>query len=315
MQTFRISDALRCTLVNAPRGPNLVWPRGWFLDGGDLSPATLWKETLVQRHDRVTQVQWEGMRLGALASARVRAGRRVWEVDRLYLPSEGLPTGGGQSDLQPDDIPIRLLEHLIQAVGAQQAERVFLRLPSESQVVPLAQRAGLLPCFEETLLERPARRIRDDRAATKATVSRERVAQDKYPLFQLFSAATPQHVRAALGLTFDQWWDAQETQLGRQEERLTEQNGRLTGWLSIWSRHGVEAGEVMAHPEHPESLSALANLALARPNPMRWLVPDYQEMTKNLLMYHGFEEKAKYVVLIKTVAIREMTPDMAAVEA
>jgi hypothetical protein len=314
MQTFHITDALRCTLANAPKGPNLACPRESSAGWGVLRPATLWREALAQPRDRITLVSWDGMRPQGLVSARIRAGHRVWEVDRLYLADVQSPVNERPQYDQAEASPLQLLEHLIEAAGMRQAERVFLRLPSDSPVVTMAQRAGLFPYYEESLLVRPDRGVHHNGAATLDGL-RERLPEDDYPLFQLFSGATPQQARVALGLTFDQWRDAQETHHRSRCDWVTERNGRLTGWLSLWSWDGQETGEVLAHPDHPESLSALVHLAIARRGTTRWWVPGYQEMTKSLLLHQGFQEIARYFMLIKTMAVRALSHGMAPVEA
>ena len=314
MQTFHVSDALRCTLANAPKGPNLACPRDSSAGWGVLRPATLWREALAKRRDRITLVSWDGMRSQGLASARVRAGRRVWEVDRLYL-ADVRTTENQRPQYDPAEaVHLQLLEHLIEAAGTRQAERVFLRLPSDSPVVTLAQRTGLFPYYEESLLGRPDMGVHHNGAATLEGL-RERLPEDDYPLFQLFSGATPQQTRVALGLTFDQWRDAQETHRRSRGDWVTERNGRLTGWLSLWSCDGEETGEVLAHPDHPESLSALVHLAMARRGTIRWWVPGYQTMTMNFLLHQGFQETARYFILIKTMAVRALSHGMAPVEA
>jgi len=167
-QTFRISDALHCILLNAPKGPNLACPRGSFSIGSGravfLLPrnAKLWKETLTQRPDRVTLVWWNGIGLGGLVSAGSRAGSRVWEIDHLYLPtpySSRLARGedrgayhDGQGNYDQDASHLELLEHLVQATGQRCAERIFLRVPSNDPIIDLVRRAGFFPYFEETLL-------------------------------------------------------------------------------------------------------------------------------------------------------------------
>ena len=95
------------------------------------------------------------MRPQGLVSARVRSGRRVWEVDRLYLADIRSPINQRPQYDPAEAAPLELLEHLIEAAGTRQAERVFLRLPSDSPVVSVAQRTGLFPYYEESLLERP----------------------------------------------------------------------------------------------------------------------------------------------------------------
>ena len=314
MQTFHITDALRYTLANAPKGPNLACPQessgGW----GVLRPATLWREALAQRRDRITLVSWDGMRPRGLVSARVRTGHRVWEVDRLYLTDVRDPIDERPQNNPPEAALLQLLEHLIEEAGMRQAERVFLRLPTDSPVVALAQRTGLFPYYEESLLERPDRGIYNNGAATLEDL-RERLPEDDYPLFQLFSGVTPQRIRVALGLTFDQWQDAQEARHRSRCDWVTERNGRLTGWLSLWSSDGEETGVVLTHPDHPESLPALVQLAMARRGTTSWWVADYQEMTKRLLLHQGYQETTRYFMLIKTMAVRALSHGMAPVEA
>ena len=314
MQTFHISDALRCTLANAPKGPNLACPRESSAGWGVLRPATLWREALAKRRDRITLVSWEGLRSQGLVSARVRAGHRVWEVDRLHVEDVRSPLDERLHHDPAGAASLRMLEHLIEAAGTRHAERVFLRLPSDSPVVTLAQRTGLFPYFEESLLERPDKGVHDNGAATLEGL-RERLPEDDYPLFQLFSGTTPQQARVALGFTFDQWRDAQETHRRSRCDWVTERNGRLTGWLSLWSCDGEETGEVLAHPDHEESLSALVHLAMARRGTTRWLVPGYHKMSKSLLLHNGFQETARYFILIKTMAVRALSHGMAPVEA
>ena len=314
MQTFQISDALRCTLANAPRGPNFACPRESSAGWGVLRPATIWREAFAQPRDRITLVSWDGMRHQGLVSARVRAGRRVWEVDRLYLADIRSPVNERLHYYPAEAPPLQLLEHLIESAGMRQAERVFLRLPSDSPILTVAQRTGLFPYYEESLLERLDRGAHHNGAATPEGL-RERLPEDDYPLFQLFSATTPQKARVALGLTFDQWRDAQETHRRSRSDWVTVRNGRLTGWLRLWSCDGEETGEVLAHPDHAESLRALVHLAMARRGTTKWLVPGYQEMTKSLLLHQGFQETDRYFMLIKTMAVRALSHGMAPVEA
>ena len=144
MQTFHISDALRCTLANAPKGPNLACPRESSAGWGVLRPVTLWREALAQRRDRITLVSCEGMRPQGLVSARVRSGHRVWEVDRLYLADVRYPVDEWTQYDPAEAAPLQLLERLIEEAGTRQAERVFLRLPADSPVVTVARRTALV---------------------------------------------------------------------------------------------------------------------------------------------------------------------------
>ena len=122
-------------------------------------------------------------------------------------------------------------------------------------------------------------------------------------------------MRIALGLTFDQWKEARELRHQGYRERVAENNGRITGWLSLLARWRVTEGEVMVHPDHPDLLPALLDLALAHGGIHRWLVPDYQERVGDWLQDRSFRQAARYVVLVKTVTARALSPGMAPVEA
>ena len=316
METVRVTDAVRCLLQNVPKGPNLACPKGSLLSAKEPGHTTLWRETLARRRDRITIVSWDGLRLSGLVSARTRAGRRVWEVDRLYGPSlpNRVPTNGRPSNESPAPVFLALLEELVQAVGSRDCERVLVRLPWNSPIVDLVRRAGFFPYFEESLLEGRLRGSKPDGLAPTGPLQ-ERLPQDDYPLFQLFCAATPQPVRVGLGLTFDQWRDAQERQSQATREWVLQYEDRITGWLRLRTHQGVEEGIVMAHPDHPDSLQTIIQAALARNGLHKWLVPDYQEMERTLLLRRGFRETARYTALIKTLAAPVTRPGMAAVEA
>jgi hypothetical protein len=363
MQNLRISDALRCILLNSPKGSNLACSRGSLTSSRTREKATLWKQTLTQRRNRITLFWWNGLRLEGLASARTRGGQRVWEIDHLYLtaPDPGIQTNHKGQHTSADAISLEILEQLSQLAGWQSAERIFLRLPWDSPVIPLARRTGFFPNFQETLLERmggpassngtgpPGRmppsilrqaastgsgQAQDERGFPQdeqeppfvvglsnheqrvcAHALRDRLPQDDFPLFQLFSATTPATVRVALGLTSDQWRDAQEPAARKKQEWVTESNCRISGWLSLSFFQGAWQGRIMAHPDHPQLLPAMVNLALSHPGPQRWLVPDYQKAVQDQLLNHNFHEVARYTMLIKTVAVPVMCPGMAPVEA
>jgi hypothetical protein len=382
MQNFRISDALRCILLNTPKGSNLACSGDSFTNSRTREKAILWKQALTHRRNRITLVWWNGLQLGGLASARTRAGRRVWEIDYLYLPAPdpGPQTNHNGRHASGEAASLEILEQLGQLAGWQSAERIFLRLPWDNPVIPLARRTGFFPSFQETLLEGKGEAVSNNgagpperklpsilqQAASTSPISsrlstcgrnsgqaqdeqqlpqdkrelppnehevpfvvslsnhqqrvcphtfRHPLPKDDFALFQLFSATTPATARVALGLTFDQWRDAQELPARKKQEWVTESNCWITGWLSLSSAHGAWQGRVMAHPDHPQLLPAMVNLALSHPGPQRWLVPDYQKAVQDQLLEHNFQEVARYTMLIKTVAVPVMCPGMAPVEA
>ena len=137
VQSLRITDALRCTLLNAPRGPNLACPNPTMNTGRPrYNGASLWRNAVLQPRGRVALARWEGARLAGLASARTRSGHRAWELDGLYLPlvspslSNGSAAGAGEHchELSEGETEaLALLEETFRAVGERSGERVFLR--------------------------------------------------------------------------------------------------------------------------------------------------------------------------------------------
>ena len=135
---FRMGDALRCMLVNAPRGANLAAPTESIVRCRPLRNSAFWQQSLARNPNRVTVGDWNGMDLSSLASARVRGGIRAWEVDRLHLKAS--------------EQALDVLEQVVAAAGTCGAERVFLRVPQDSHVVDEARRAGFFAYYEEILL-------------------------------------------------------------------------------------------------------------------------------------------------------------------
>ena len=332
---FRIGDALRCALLNAPREPNLARPRSGSSGTGLPRPGgALWRNAVLQSRNRVALASWDGPRLRGLVSARTRSGHRAWEIDGLYLPgldltptpqgSNGLGHNGGKAvtfstggDLA-DGAGLELLEQLVAAAGSRYAERIFLRLPVDSPALALAQGSGFTSCYAERVWEgygRPAGNGNKPGAELWPKLPR-----DDYPLFQLFCASTPMKVRGALGPTFDQWRDAREPGRygqadGRTGEWVVEAQGKVTAWLGLTGRRDAVEVETMAHPGCPELLFRAMELALARPGRQRWPVPDYQEPAADELKRHGFRPVAEYILLVKMVAVPAWRYGMAAVEA
>ena len=315
IQPLRASDVLRCILLNIPRGPNLACPKQGLTHGSPPRNSTLWKETLVNQSDRITLAWWDGLQMRGLASARMRSGRRAWEIDRLYL-AQGLNSvsanGDGQHPVH-STVALELFERIGQEVGGLGAERVFLRLPAKSPIYVLAHRAGFYPYFEDILLERS--NSQPSRTPLTTTSNwRELLPEDHHGLFQLYCAATPQSVRTAAGLTFDQWRDAQES-LGKRTDWVAKNNGRVAGWLGLSELGGVTAVEALADPNDANMWEALVAWALTQEGFQRWLVRDYHEEVAKQLLRSQFHEVACYSVMIKTVAVPVGSRGMATVEA
>ena len=313
MRSLRISDAARCILMNVSKGPNLVCPKESICGDGAAGSPSLWTDALVHPRNRVSLVSWQGSRLSGIGSTRNRNGRRVWEVDHLYVPSE--TNGGGHSQRKPwDSAFLDLLEALVREVGTRLGERIVVRLPSSSPVVFQARRSGFFPCYEESLME-GAVKSKPNVEPTAPLGLSDRLPGDDYGLFQLFCAAVPHEVREKLGLTFDQWQDAREPSTRDQREWVLRHNDRITGWLCVGHFQGVRDFQVMAHPDFPALLPQLLDWALSHGGVQHWLVPDCQEPVRDYLLRNGLRESSRYTLLVKTIAAPVRKHVMAAVEA
>ena len=318
--SLRISDALRCIFLNGVNGPNVACPKEAMGRKASRENVNLCKQALAPSPDRITLGWWKGGNLGGLVSAHTRAGSRTWEVDRLYLHSLGLDRGSDRDadtnwpSLAPELDSLELFESLVYQAGCKSAERIFLRVPSGSPVASVAQRCGFFPSFEETLFEgnHIAAASSEDPPIPNL---RTRLMQDDYPLFQLFTAATPPSVRNAVGLTFDRWRDSQEGLPGNTRQWVVESDDRITAWLSLPGSHRRGPVQILVHPDHPWLASGLINLALNSAGAQCWLLPDYQDYLRHYLQYRGLQAVTNYTMLIKTVAVPVRATGVAAVEA
>jgi len=305
---FRTGDALRCVLVNAPGGANLAAPTESIVRCRPLRNSAFWRQSLARNPNRVTVGDWNGMDLSSLASARVRAGIRAWEVDRLHLKASAQA--------------LDLLEQVVAAAAARGAERVFLRVPQDSQMVDEARRAGFFPYYEEILLTgqewtglTPGVAKNADEHQTEESgnyTTEDKADPDIHGLFQLYCAATPQQVRVGVGMTFDQWRDSQEPPGPGRSEAVLKHEGKIVGWRLRQPFGNTAAGQVLAHPSFPDMMSHLIETSYKT---LHWLVPGFQENTMDLLARNGLQEAGRYTMLIKTVAVPVLNRGLSYVEA
>ena len=297
---FRMGDALRCMLVDAPGGTNLAAPTEAVVRCRPLRNSTFWRQSLARGSNRVTVGDWNGMSLSSLASARMRSGVRAWEVDRLHL--------------KESDQALDLLEQIVQRAGSRGAERVFLRVPCDSEIVDVARRAGFFPYYEEIHLtghewlpDAPVSGEAPDRFTTA-----DRRPVDQQGLFQLYCAATPQRVREGIGMTMDQWLDSQEPAQTRRDETVLKLDGKIVGWRMHEPFGKTATGQLTGHPDHPETVQRLVRMSCQTQN---WLLPDYQEHIAGLLDRQGLHEAGRYTMLIKTVTVPVRSREFSYVEA
>ena len=320
MQIRSLCDAVKCVLLSAPRSRNLAVTRDSFSHQRLPMPISLLRESLSPGKEHCTLVWWDGVRSRSLASARMRAGPRVWEIGRLYLPTLTLPyrhpapsRRGAQEGGEGEKDLIELLEGLTIYAGSMGAERVLLRVPFDSPVVQMAQRTGFFPYFSQSVL-RGSGSGGANRQANSLGL-RQKLPHEGYPLFQLYSASTPSSVRTGLGMTFDQWKDSMDGTGHGLREEVYESEGSVTAWLASDFGHCPVQKELMVHPAEVELLPALLDHSLATEGLQVWLVAEYQELLRKLLIHKGFREVGQYCMLIKSMAARAKSPSLDTVEA
>jgi hypothetical protein len=261
---------------------------------------------------RQTWISVRGSTLRGLISARRRSSNAAWEVDCLINAAD------------EESIWMSLLDRVSEEAGRGGAEKIFLRLAIDSGVVPIARRAGFVPCVVEdqyahegpVSAERPDGKAGQGRAGSTLPL-RRRSRADAYALFQLYNAAVPESVRRVEAATFAEWLAAQERHwLGRRSTQLVlERDGCLGAWIRTAADGDIGRFDILVHPRELRLLEPLLMAALARLSGqgiLLALVPEYQEPLARLLRRLGFERQDQYVVMAKRTAVLVKAPRLAA---
>ena len=236
-----------------------------------------------------------GKRVMGVASVRPRAGRRSWEVPALYVGSA-------------DRLAVsELLGQAAASAAAEGAERVFLRLTEDDEVISAARVGGFFPCMFETLYQVGSSGSINGKDPRLDAGFRMRPTEpgDDYRVFRLYNAATPAPVRSLVAMTFDQWQASREQRPGRHEQRVFEREDSVRGWLgtSLGSRVGTLSA--MVHPDDEVVLPDMVDLGLSTlsgAETVSCIVPEYQASLGRILEDRGFEPVEQFVTLVKTSA-------------
>ncbi len=237
--------------------------------------------------------------IAGVALAKPRAGGLAWDIQHLYA-CEGA-----------DQAAVDLLERAIAHAAAHGARRVFLALPSGGRGEHVARRAAferftctavyaLTPGFQ-------ARR-------TDLFEARPRLRSDDQPLFQLYSAAVPAPVRAAEGLTMEEWlglhvgrgrW--QPTVTGTRQQYVWELGTSIVGWMEVTFGQRSQLLQILVHPRYAESVDKLLRYALLQVSPKAPVyvaVRDYQGSVAAALEQLGFRSVSEHDVYVRMLAVR-----------
>jgi hypothetical protein len=253
-----------------------------------VSPLeTAVEQWLSPRGGRSAWVSVRRQRLLGLVAARPRGTRQAWEIECLFDRTPAL-------DALPD-----LLQKVTMEAGRAGAEKLFLRLRADSQLLGVVRKAGFSAYQEETLLRRLTAATPD--AASVDRGVRPISRQDAYPAFRLYNRVTPEVVRRSEAVTFGEWQAAQERRwLKDGEEYVLDAEDGLAGLLRVGRVSGGVAFDLLIADDALERLPGM--IALVRNSgsgPMTTVVPRSAQRLARGLEEAGFEAVAEFVCLMR----------------
>jgi len=253
---------------------------------------------------RHTWISVKGATLRGLVSARRRGSRAVWEVDCLINAAE-----------DDDAVCLGLLDQAVAEAARSGVEKVFLRLASDSGVLPFARKAGFRSVFTEELFSCAAPKV-GVRSVDQELPLRKRVRADDHSLFQLYNAVVPEAVRRAEAVTLGEWRAAQERNWlsSRVSQQVLERDGCITAWLRSAVHADIGRFDLMIHPAERARQDALLDAVLGRlagSSPVLTLVPNHAEGLARTLLRRGFERGGEYSVMVKRTTLAVKTAQLA----
>ena len=271
-----------------------TWDRlGHKQEGPRLLESALepWFSFATGRH---TWISVEGQRVRGLISARRRGNRTAWEVNCLIAVADDEP------------VVLDLFDRLSTGVGQAGAQKIFLRLPVESDLLPPARRAGFVPYSRETLL-------RLDGSWPQTVLPAElrvrvRTDADNFALYRLYNATIPEHVRRMEALTFQEWQASSEKRTAGRARRdlVVARSDEIVSHLQSSRDSGLGRIDATIHPSVTGAMAGLISLAISgveTRRPLYCLVPSCATGTYTYLIEAGFVPDEEYVVLVKRLAM------------
>jgi hypothetical protein len=259
-------------------------------------PSFLWERSRLRQRSGAW-ISTSGGRVRGVASARRCAGPTVWVVDHLVLG----PTGSEESAAE-------LLECAAVYAGSRGAQRIFLRTPEDWHMLETGRRCGFLPCTQATVHALAGRTPLIGVEAMGEV--RPRLPGDDIALFRLYNRCTPSEVRSAVGMTLQEWQDAQEPVGRSTREFVLEDETEIAAWIRLDRSRGRMRVQAMLAPEWEGDSHSLVAFILGetRNRPVLWNVPYYQIGMRMLLERVGLEQVASYSMMVKPMAVRVREP-------
>ena len=175
---------------------------------------------------------------------QVRNGAKTWEVAHLFV-------------VEGAEAQIRAV--LLQAgrfVSSRHGERLFIRLPYDSDEILIVKETGFHEAFVEDVYGSPQQMTGD--LHTPPLNFRPSLQSDAYGIFRLYSSVLSSSARSAVGLTFDQWRDSREAFHKGVREYVWEHDRRVAACVRLVQRGTVLIVDAMLHPDSKGVADALA---------------------------------------------------------
>jgi len=263
--------------------------------GKDASPHPL--ETAIEQWfsfatGRHTWISVKGATLRGLVSARKRGSKAAWEIDCLI-----------HTDEEPG-VLLNLLEQVTEDAGRAGAEKVFLRVDADSDILRDASASGFAFYMREHLYvaEGPQNIEAPSFDTAQGVTVRRWSKADAYDTFRLYNRATPEPVRHAEAATFREWTASRERISANRGTRqwVAQTDNGIAGWLRTAADGGLGRFDVMvdvAAAGLPDQLIDAALARLTEQSLLLTLVPDFAVGVVDRLQKRGFQERGEFVVL------------------
>jgi hypothetical protein len=193
---------------------------------------------------------------------------------------------------------------MINGIGKQRAERVFLRIACDSAVKERALAAGFFAYSDETLYRRPPMA---PPPAPELPV-RHKAKADAMGIYQLYTREVPANVRAIEGATFREWHAAQEKLGGRATDLVIEDGGAIEGWVRL-ANGDVSRVTALSSSGYDDLLAC--GLSLLGGQEAFCLAPNHSLGLRSALERLDFEAAGTYTVLARRLAkpAAELAPE------
>jgi len=263
--------------------------------GKEASPHPL--ETAIEQWfsfatGRHTWISVKGATLRGLVSARKRGSNIAWELDCLIQTE------------QTTGVMLNLLDQVTEDAGRAGAEKIFLRVDADSEILHDASSAGFALYMREHLFVAEGPGDVPMPSFDEGVAFRRWSKADAHDTFRLYNRATPEPVRMTEAATFREWTASRERispNRGTRQWVLQDQDG-VAAWLRTAADGELGRFDVVADVAATGLLDNLIDAACARlaeQSLLLTLVPDFAVAVVDRLRQRGFTEQGEYVVLAR----------------